>query len=579
MEQVYLDDILMQHLSVPVVQGFSDRFRSEGGLSMSLNLSTRLYPHLTGRMPRGIVPVEREIYAMTDQEGLCYLDSQGICFKGHHIPLSGDLANTRLMPFGRDILLLPRYAGQGIYGIFRTDRGEMESMDYTRHFTGELEVQWAWEDGTVIENVAAGNTPPEDGSQYWVLTSLPDATLMEWHEDSRCWEEVHACLALHMKDIGTHFSPGACVQLDIRDQDWLCSPNKVFRIVDVQKDSILIRATMKLAKVIQDMTQVRITTVMPKMDLYLEHNNRLWGCRYGRDVAGNFVNEIYASALGDPTVWYRYDGLSYDSYTMSVGVSGPFTGCAVVGGCPVFFKENCLIRITGNRPSNFQAHTLNCSGVRVNCEDTIAYCDRGIYYLGRDGLCLYDGSMPMVETEKVDLKHITHAVAGMYGKYYYLSNNDDPVNTLLVYDTERWIWNSESSDPVREFCSVSGELYFTTQTGGLYCVRVLEGMVEEAPFWWKLETHMPGTLRRRGMAVQGISILLEDGHQGYFRMEQGSEYDGTFVIGESFDEVHVPKMIFMRETEGAKGDILRITGQGVPVVIALEIHAVPEKNK
>ena len=50
-----------------------------------------------------------------------------------------------------------------------------------------------------------------------------------------------------------------------------------------------------------------VTKIIPAMDYVIECGNRLWGCRYGQNNNGEFVNEIYASALGDFKTWYKFE--------------------------------------------------------------------------------------------------------------------------------------------------------------------------------------------------------------------------------------------------------------------------------
>ena len=88
-----------------------------------------------------------------------------------------------------------------------------------------------------------------------------------------------------------------------------------------------------------------IERIIPKMDFICEANNRLWGCRYGEDANGNFVNEIYCSARGD---FYRWIAGSADDVdapvTFSVGSDGAWTGAINYDGYPTFFKERIMCK-------------------------------------------------------------------------------------------------------------------------------------------------------------------------------------------------------------------------------------------
>lgn len=71
---------------------------------------------------------------------------------------------------------------------------------------------------------------------------------------------------------------------------------------------------------------IKMYQVIPQMDFVIECKNRLWGCFYGKNDAGETINEIYCCVLGDFKNWYRFMGVSTDSYVASVGTEGPWTG-------------------------------------------------------------------------------------------------------------------------------------------------------------------------------------------------------------------------------------------------------------
>ena len=60
---------------------------------------------------------------------------------------------------------------------------------------------------------------------------------------------------------------------------------------------------------------------VPDLEYLTECDNRVWGCSSSENV-------IYACKLGDPTNWFSYRGIAADSYAVTVGSDGPFTGAA-----------------------------------------------------------------------------------------------------------------------------------------------------------------------------------------------------------------------------------------------------------
>lgn len=103
-------------------------------------------------------------------------------------------------------------------------------------------------------------------------------------------------------------------------------------------------------------TPVRMERRVPDLDYVTECDNRVWGCSSKENV-------IYACRLGDPTNWFSYRGIAADSYAVTVGSDGAFTGAATCMGYALFFKENTLHKLYGSKPSDFQLTSLRCRGV------------------------------------------------------------------------------------------------------------------------------------------------------------------------------------------------------------------------
>ena len=152
----------------------------------------------------------------------------------------------------------------------------------------------------------------------------------------------------------TVFKKGTTVTLSGFNNDEF-DGKKTVQKVDSQRlpgEIIIFRGYIPKGSDLQD--SIDIVQEVPNMDFVIENNNRLWGCRYGNSVDGKFVNEIYASAQGDFTLWNDFSGEASDSYAMEVGTDGPFTGAVQYGGNSIFFKENCFHRVYGTLPENYQ---------------------------------------------------------------------------------------------------------------------------------------------------------------------------------------------------------------------------------
>ena len=102
----------------------------------------------------------------------------------------------------------------------------------------------------------------------------------------------------------------------------------------------------------------RVERRVPDLDFLTECDNRVWGCS-SRD------NVIYGCKLGDPTNWFSYRGTAADSYAVTVGSDGEFTGAATCMGYALFFKENTLHKLYGSRPADFRLVSVQCRGTQA----------------------------------------------------------------------------------------------------------------------------------------------------------------------------------------------------------------------
>ena len=201
---------------------------------------------------------------------------------------------------------------------------------------------------------------------------------------------------------------------------------------------------------------VQLERRVPDLDFVTECDNRVWGCSSRENV-------IYACKLGDPTNWFSYRGIAADSYAVTVGSDGAFTGAATCMGYALFFKENTLHKLYGSKPSDFQLTSLRCRGVAKNAARSLCVLNETLYYLSPDGVMAWDGSIPAKVSGALDasrLAHVQSAVGGaLDGRYYlHISREGGGQARLLVYDTERSLWSEEDVCSY-EMVSTGGQLY------------------------------------------------------------------------------------------------------------------------
>lgn len=281
----------------------------------------------------------------------------------------------------------------------------------------------------------------------------------------------------------------------------------------------------------------RITRDCPDLDYICTHDNRIWGCNSNE-------NTIYASKLGDPDNWFSYEDLSTDSYALEVSSPGAFTGCGVVNGFVLVFKENCIHRMYGTKPQNYALKTFeNVDGVMRDRYKTISSVEGVMFYLGMHGVFMFDGSnLPRNISEPIG--KIGAYCAAAHDNKYYIGGGA----YYYVYDMQRSTWNMysfvESPDGggVIDFmekgigiCSYSGDIYYSARYKSLVSRNesmLLERLTDEDnddSIMWMIETGDIGLGLMQNKWISKIVIRVEvDGQPDHSRI-------GWFNVYVSYD--------------------------------------------
>lgn len=387
-----------------------------------------------------------------------------------------------------------------------------------------------WRPGIMYRRYdAVGTTCPAspcDGD-VWIDTGDPDAPVTRRYSATmQMWVSV---TGVYFKITGEHlthgFAPGDGVRLSGAEgeREYL---NGDYIIESVDAGSMVLQGVLRTPFTTADEVQDHITVsrTVPEMDFVIEAENRLWGCRYGLGSDGGAVNEIYACKQGDATNWHCYAGLSTDSYAVSLGSDGPFTGAVFYGGYPTFFKEGYIHRIGGSSPSSYRLYTTVCDGVGQDCGGSIAEVDGTLYYKSPTAVMAYGGSYPRCVSYELGDEVYTHAVAGAVGgKYYLCQRGEDGTPRIFVYDTVKGLWHIEDGCDVQHFARVGPTLYMGTKDSVIPCRG--KG---EAPFNWYAQSGVLGAITPEQGYVAAVCLRagIEDG--GELRLY--IEYDSSGVF-------------------------------------------------
>lgn len=353
-------------------------------------------------------------------------------------------------------------------------------------------------DGTFFSGLLNQDTAPasaEDGD-YWRDTSNQPYVIRQYNAATALWNPIKAYTGIQCQYLDTFFQIGdrvsfECYEDDERStlvagQDQKCE----IKFTDREKFLVVVDGlcVTKTHHTVTTLTRLVAKLPVPKMDYIVECGNRLWGCYCGR-TGGQYINEIYASALGDFRNWETLEGISTDAYTASRGSDGVFTGAAVLGGCPLFFKETCLEKVY---PSAVGAHrivTVDCDGIADGSWRSAVVIDGVLYYKAPNGVCQYTGSVPRHIDNAFGGIRFWRAVGGRQDKKYYLSMQDlGGVWHVFAYDTVRGLWYRE--DNTRFLCCADfhGVLYYADDKDRVCAI----GLAGDETVSWKAESGLIG---------------------------------------------------------------------------------------
>ena len=523
-----LQEIEQQRDIIDAFGGYNHNLRiNDGEFYEMRNLTSTYFPVLSPRNTRGtyIYPDGSEDghspNGLVSKDALCYAD--GTTFYVNNAPITGlILTDTKkdLISMGAYVIIMPdkKYVNTAdlTYGDIEATFTTTESVNYSL-----CDI-----DGEEYTDTQAGDKPPEikegETPPMWVDTSSSPHCLKQYNSVDSSWVQIPTTYVkissaniakmfkqydgVRISGIDTSVVPG------LKDFDGKYSVlYEAHHEVstdggtgnEVSSDYIVIKGIID--HVGTQSAPLTIERRMPKTDFIIESNNRLWGCRYGVNNDGETVNEIYASKLGDFKNWNCFMGISTDSYAVSCGSDGQWTGAITHLGYPLFFKENFLHKIYGNFPSNFQVQTTACRGVMKGAGNSLAIVNECLYYKSRSGVCAYDGSLPTeissafgdirysaVDETVTDEWYLLRngAAAGSHHNKYYISQRSEADGKwyLFVYDTLSGMWHKEDETRADCFCSCRGELYYIDHDKKAIRTVFGSGARDAEPTEWMAET-------------------------------------------------------------------------------------------
>lgn len=500
---------------------------ANGEFAWTENIDTEMAPAARRRSKRYHVTklVKPNGIAATDK--LLLVDGTTLYYGGQAVAEVED-SYKRMVGIGSSVAVFPDKI------LFDTVSGAVRTMEQRNTVTGAV-ITLAQADGTPYTGYTKSATAPANpkNGDLWLDTSAVPLVMKTWAESTTMWvEEYTTYVSVESTGIGTGLKAEDAVTvtgLGLLDGTWQLSHAEANRIV----------FTGIIAEETTIEGEVSVARQCPDMAFVIEHNNRLWGC-------STDGHEIYACALGDPTNWYKYAGISTDAYAVTVGSPGLFTGAAVINSSVCFFKIDSITKIYGTMPSNYSMTVDNLRGIEQGSGDSIVRINELLYYKSPFDVCRYDSSAVYGASSVFGTWHLSKGVAGALDRKMYLSAQDDEGNHhLMVYDTVTGYWLREDDSHALGFATLGKVLYMLDAEGNVWALpsesygepekaltvgdgplaAASEGLEDDKDVPWLMRTGEILTTTPDNKRVGRIQLLLEldRGSKALIRLKKDNE--------------------------------------------------------
>ena len=248
----------------------------ENEFSDMKNMSLDAYPAITVRQKRGeIMKKIAKPNGLFYKNGLMYADGTSLYYKDKKIATVSD-SRKQIVGIGAYAVIFPDKI------TYNTSTGEMKQMEESWTQSGSATFAQTTSGSTLIKITCTGIGKKFSQYDAVVISGCTNASFNK----SSVLQEVSDNYVVVIGSLSSQFTQGSGLTLK---------------------------------------------RTVPDVDFVCENENRLWGC-------SSKNHEIYSSKLGDPANWQSFEGISTDSYAVTVGSDGDFTGCVSHMGYVIFFK-------------------------------------------------------------------------------------------------------------------------------------------------------------------------------------------------------------------------------------------------
>ena len=548
-----LEEIPRYRDMTTIFGGYNHRISCEEGQFFDMqNMTSKYFPILSPRQSRGIIRSFTQPQGILDKEDVWWIDDRKLYRNGEQISLSEVIISDGPKTMAK----------MGAYIIIMPDKIWIKTNETSYAECGYMENRRVIEKGEEISfSICDANGKPitihddayfeehgaEDGDYWLTINSSGTPSLKVFSKTTGIWMTVASTyMQINAPGIGIGFEKEDGVKItssyngDSLDNIFVNEEENGYYsvntyILDRTENSITIPGIYKGK--IEPFTdiQLKVERNVPDMSFITECNNRLWGC--SKDG-----HEIYCCKLGDVKNWNCYRGNSTDSWAATIGSDGKFTGAVTYLGYPMFFKEDCFIKLAVSSIGGHQLKETKCRGVQSGSDKSLTVLNERLYYKSPNGICVYDGSLPYsISDDFGDISYYDAVAGEIYDRYYISMREANGTYSMFVFDSKNGMWCKEDNTQVFNFCKHKNDLYYIDASdntmksvGGTLLYDTPEKATEEA-FEWFVESGDIGYSSPDNKYVGRINlrIALEFGTNVDFFIQYDSCGDWEFKFNMS----------------------------------------------
>ena len=486
-----------------VFGGYNHQLSCEEGQFFDMkNMTSKYFPVLSPRTNRGIVKSFTYPQGILDKEDMWWIDNKVLYRNGEAQTLSGASLTIQtpktMAKMGAYIIVMP----DRIWINTNSVNGKLESgyLEHEVYISNPIfsiceasGKSITWHDSEYYKSTEA-----KDGDYLMSVNSNGKPSLKVFSGTTGMWMTVASTyVQITAEGIGEGFEKedgikitsnyigSALDNIFINKEDDGEHYSTNTYIIDRTDNSITIPGIYNGQITEFENMTLNIERKVPDLAYITECNNRLWGC-------STDGHEIYCCKLGDVKNWNCFRGTSTDSWAATVGSDGKFTGAITYLGYPMFFKEDCLLKIAVSSTGAHQTKETRCRGVQNGSSGSLAILNEVLYYKSPEGICGYNGSLPYSVSDELGEVRYYDAVAGILGDKYYISMKDKNNRwSMFVYDSKNQIWCREDNTQALAFCRYKDDLYYIDMkdnkmksVGGTLLFDVPEKATEDKVPWF-----------------------------------------------------------------------------------------------